>query len=112
MKFIVSSFSPFQIVENKYFRELMSIFNCGKNLKKEKFYRNTKLNECFDVMYKNLTQKIRNEATIGGSLIFDFWKGINSENYLEIISTFTNKSLSLKQGYSIVSVLIMKILEK
>ena len=37
MKFIVSSFSPFQIVENKYFRELMSIFNCGKDLKKKNF---------------------------------------------------------------------------
>ena len=48
-------------------------------------------------MHKNLSQEIRNKATIGGSFIFDFWKGINSENYLEIIFTFINEEFGLKK---------------
>ena len=47
-------------------------------------------------MHKNLSQEIRNKANIIDSLILNFWKGINAENYLEIIFTFINEEFELK----------------
>ena len=95
-KFIIESLSPYIIVDNQGFKNLISHLDNRINLRSEKVYRTRVIPEMYKEMRSKLTVEIRNEATEGLSLAFDFWKSLNGENFLEIVAVYISKTFDCK----------------
>ena len=74
LKFILTSFSSFNLTNNTFFRFFCNKLNPKLSFKKEKYFRTILLNKYFTIMKSKLNKELEDSLKNECSLIFDFWK--------------------------------------
>ena len=95
-KFIVETCSPYFIVDYGSFHELISYLDFRCDLPGEKSFRTSIFPKLYDQLELKLKSIIGKELDAGCSLTFDFWKGLNKENFLEVTLTFIDRQFKLR----------------